>query len=268
MGGGVMRAVGKVSGVGILKPTLRGGVDVSPPAVEQSVMRVAAATRSASSSQIAFSSEGASSVADTAASSNQKSSWELVDDWEFACGVEQEVASEGLISASGGGERIARLLFGGVPSLEETQEATADLKDALDKVYLSSSIDGGAGQVSGISSLSSSEETKDCVPYNVGAISVPQPAIQAFKLLNENPAVQVLVMSSPPLGFLLFELLSSLQIVHSVVTVVRKTSSDALSLASSVCSDLVASVGYPWRVSDARCCKRKGRLVQHSLLYL
>ncbi|KAE8667843.1 MRNA capping enzyme family protein isoform 1 [Hibiscus syriacus] len=195
MGGGVMRAVGKVSGVGILKPTLRGGVDVSPPAVEQSVMRVAAATRSASSSQIAFSSEGASSVADTAASSNQKSSWELVDDWEFACGVEQEVASEGLISASGGGERIARLLFGGVPSLEETQEATADLKDALDKVYLSSSIDGGAGQVSGISSLSSSEETKDCVPYNVGAISVPQPAIQAFKLLNENPAVQSVVSS-------------------------------------------------------------------------
>ncbi|KAE8684283.1 MRNA capping enzyme family protein isoform 1 [Hibiscus syriacus] len=194
-GGGVMRAVGKVSGVGILNSNLRGGVHVSPPAPEKSVMRVAAATRSASSSQIAYSSEGASSVSDKTASANQKSSWELVDDWEFAGGVEQEVASEGPTSAYGRGEPIARVLFGGVPSLEETREATADLKDALDKVYPSSSIDGGAGQASGVSSLSSSEETKDCVAYNVGAISAPQSAFQAFKLLNENPAVQSVVAS-------------------------------------------------------------------------
>ncbi|XP_039029334.1 uncharacterized protein LOC120163469 [Hibiscus syriacus] len=195
MGGGVMRAVGRVAGVGIVNATLRGGVNVSPPASENSVMRVAAATRSGSSSTIAVSSEGASSVADTAASANHKSSWELVDDWEFAGGIEQDVTSEGPTSASGRGEPIARVLFGGVPSLEETQEATADLKDALDKVYLSSSNDGGAGPVSGVSSLSSSEETKDCVAYSVGAISAPQSAIQAFKLLNENPAVQSVVAS-------------------------------------------------------------------------
>ncbi|GMI65493.1 hypothetical protein like AT5G54540 [Hibiscus trionum] len=194
-GGGAMRAVGKVAGIGIANATLRGGVHVSPPAAEHSVMRVAASTRSASSSPIAVSSEGTSFVSDTAASANHKSSWELLDDWEFAGGVEQEVASEGPTAASGRGEPIARVLFGGVPSLEETQEATADLKDALDKVYLSSSNYGGAGQVSGVSSLSSSEETKDCVAYNVGAISVPQPAIHAFKLLNENPAVQSVVAS-------------------------------------------------------------------------
>ncbi|KAK8589101.1 hypothetical protein V6N12_023507 [Hibiscus sabdariffa] len=183
-GGGAMRAVGKVAGVGIANATLRGGVHVSPPAAEHSVMRVAASTRSASSSPIAVSSEGASFVADTAASSNHKSSWEL------------EVASEGSTAASGRGEPIARVLFGGVPSLEETQEATADLKDALDKVYLSSPNYGGAGQASGVLSRSSSEETKDCIAYNdVGAISVPQPAIHAFKLLNENPAVQSVVAS-------------------------------------------------------------------------
>ncbi|KAL4352621.1 hypothetical protein GQ457_06G022600 [Hibiscus cannabinus] len=195
-GGGAMRAVGKVAGVGIANATLRGGVHVSPLAAEHSVMRVAASTRSASSSPIAVSSEGSSFVADTAASANHKSSWELVDDWEFAGGVEQEVASEGSSTASGRGEPIARVLFGGVPSLEETQEATADLKDALDKVYLSSSNYGGAGQASGVLSISNSEETKDCIAYNdVGAISVPQPAIHAFKLLNENPAVQSVVAS-------------------------------------------------------------------------
>ncbi|KAK8973515.1 hypothetical protein V6N11_030705 [Hibiscus sabdariffa] len=193
--GGVMRAVGKVSGVGIANATLRGGFHVSPPSSEHSVMRVAAATRSVSSSPIAVSIEGASSVADSTALGNQKSYWEMLDDWEFAGGVEEEVASEVSAPATGRGEPIARVLFGGVPSLEETQEATADLKDALDKVYLSSPNYGGAGQEPVVSLLSSSEETKDRVSYNVGAISVPQPAIHAFKLLNENPAVQSVVAS-------------------------------------------------------------------------
>ncbi|GMI79436.1 hypothetical protein HRI_001612900 [Hibiscus trionum] len=195
MGGGVMRAVGKVAGVGIANATLRGGVHVSPPSSEHSVMRVAAATRSTTSSPVGVSIEGTSSVADSTASANNKSSWEMVDDWEFAGGVGKDVASEVPTAATGRGEPIARVLFGGFPSLEETQEATADLKEALDKVYLSSPNYGGAGQESGVSFLSNSEETKDCVSYNVGAISVPQPAIHAFKLLNENPAVQSVVAS-------------------------------------------------------------------------
>ncbi|KAL4379074.1 hypothetical protein GQ457_02G037570 [Hibiscus cannabinus] len=195
MGGGVMRAVGKVSGVGIANATLRGGFHVSSPSSEHTVMRVAAATRSASSSPISVSIEGASSVTDSTALGNHNSYWEMLDDWEFAGGVEEEVASEVSAPATGRGEPIARVLFGGVPSLEETQEATADLKDALDKVYLSSPNYSGAGREPGVSLLSSSEETKDCVSYNVGAISVPQPAIHAFKLLNENPAVQSVVAS-------------------------------------------------------------------------
>ncbi|PPS10633.1 hypothetical protein GOBAR_AA10019 [Gossypium barbadense] len=288
-GGGVMRAVGKVAGVGIVNSGLRGGVQGTPLSAEQSVMRVAASSRSASSvvsvssegvssvvdttasvshksswemvddwefagdfeqeaalegsiaasgrpepiarvlfsgvpsleeakeatndlkdaldknrdlvqhslrsasSVVSVSSEGVSSVVDTTASVSHKSSWEMVDDWEFAGDFEQEAALEGSIAASGRPEPIARVLFSGVPSLEEAKEATNDLKDALDKVYLSSPKYSETVQVTGVSSLSNTEETKDCVAYNIEATSVPKPAIQAFKLLNESPAVQVVV---------------------------------------------------------------------------
>ncbi|KAB2059492.1 hypothetical protein E1A91_A11G308600v1 [Gossypium mustelinum] len=193
-GGGVMRAVGKVAGVGIVNSGLRGGVQGTPLSAEQSVMRVAASSRSASS-VVSVSSEGVSSVVDTTASVSHKSSWEMVDDWEFAGDFEQEAALEGSIAASGRPEPIARVLFSGVPSLEEAKEATNDLKDALDKVYLSSPKYSETVQVTGVSSLSNTEETKDCVAYNIEATSVPKPAIQAFKLLNESPAVQSVVAS-------------------------------------------------------------------------
>lgn len=35
------------------------------------------------------------------------------------------------------------------------------------------------------------EETEDCVAYDAKATLLPKPAVQAFKLLNESPAVQV-----------------------------------------------------------------------------
>ncbi|XP_052878011.1 uncharacterized protein LOC108470460 isoform X2 [Gossypium arboreum] len=184
-GGGVMRAVGKVAGVGIVNSSLRGGVQGTPLSAEQSVMRVAASSRSASS-VVSVSSEGVSSVVDTTASVSHKSSWEMVNDWEFAGDFEQEAALEGSIAASGRPEPIARVLFSGVPSLEEAKEATNDLKDALDNETV---------QVTGVSLLSNTEETKDCVAYNIEATSVPKPAIQAFKLLNESPAVQSVVAS-------------------------------------------------------------------------
>lgn len=127
-GGGVMRAAAKVAGLGIVNTGLRGGPHVvAPSSAEHSVMRVAA-SRSASSS-ISVSSGG---VDKTTASFNNKASWEMVDDWEFAGGVEEEVGGVGS-TAGGGGEPMGRVLFGGVPSLEEAQEATTDLKDALDK---------------------------------------------------------------------------------------------------------------------------------------
>ncbi|XWS27919.1 hypothetical protein CRYUN_Cryun25bG0021700 [Craigia yunnanensis] len=194
MGGGVMRAAAKFAGLGLVNTSLRGGVQVTPPSAEHSVMRVAA-SRSAASSAIAASNGGVSSVADMTASANQKVSWEMVDDWEFAGGVEEEVAMVGSTAVSERGEPMARVLFGGVPSLDETKEATADLKDALDKVYLSSPNSADTAQVSRLSLFSNPEETKDCVACDVKATSVPKHAIQAFKLLNESPAAQSVVAS-------------------------------------------------------------------------
>ncbi|XP_021288098.1 uncharacterized protein LOC110419399 [Herrania umbratica] len=172
MGGGVMRAAAKVAGLGVVNTGLRAGFQVSPSSTEHSVMRVASRPVS---SAMAVSRGGVSSVADAAASVNRKVCWETFDDWEFAGDVEEEVAMVGS-TASGSGEPMARVLFGGVPSHEEAKEATADLKDALDKVFLSSP---------------NSADTA----CNVKATSVPKPAIQAFKLLNESPQVQSVVAS-------------------------------------------------------------------------
>lgn len=54
----------------------------------------------------------------------QRPSWEI-DEWEFAGGVEEELL-DSLHPAP-------RLVFGPVPTLEEAQEATADLKDAVER---------------------------------------------------------------------------------------------------------------------------------------
>lgn len=182
-----MRAAAKVAGAGTVNTGLRGGVQVAPSSAEYSVMRVAA-SRSASSG-ISVSGGGVSSVSDMTASPNQMMSWEMVDDWEFAGGIEEEVPT----AISGGGEPMPRVLFGGAPTLEEAKEAASDLKDALDKAYLSS-LNSTDDTRSSRSSLLS-EETKDCVAYDAKATLLPKPAVQAFKLLNESPAVQSMVAS-------------------------------------------------------------------------
>ncbi|KAB1995538.1 hypothetical protein ES319_D13G168000v1 [Gossypium barbadense] len=187
MGGGAMRAAAKVAGAGIVNTGLRGGVQVAPSSAEYSVMCVAAS--GSASSGISVSGGGVSSVADMTASPNQMMSWEMVDDWEFAGGVEEEVPT----AISGGGEPMPRVLFGVAPTLEEAKEAASDLKDALDKAYLSS-LDSTDDTRSSCSSLLS-EETKDCVAYDAKATLLPKPAVQAFKLLNESPAVQSMVAS-------------------------------------------------------------------------
>ncbi|OMO80500.1 hypothetical protein CCACVL1_12930 [Corchorus capsularis] len=189
-GGGVMRAAAKVAGVGVVNTTFRSGFQLAPPSAENSVMRVVSRPASSASAMVA-----SSGGAETVVSANQRGSWDMIDDWEFAGAVEDEVTQVGSNSVSGGGEPMARVLFGGVPTMEEAKEATADLKDALDKVYLSSSNSAGAAQASRRTYLSYSEETKDCVTYEVRATSVPQPAIQAFRLLNESPDVQCVVAS-------------------------------------------------------------------------
>ncbi|KAK8542704.1 hypothetical protein V6N13_136740 [Hibiscus sabdariffa] len=187
MGGGTMRAAAKVAGTSTVNTALRGSGQVAPSTAEYSIMRVAG-SRSASSG-ISVSGGGVCSASDMTSSVNQMASWEMIDDWEFAGGIEEEVPT----AISGVGKPMARVLFGGVPTLEEAKEATTDLKDALDKAYLSSPNVTADAHTSRSPLLSG--ETKDCIAYDVKAISAPKPAVQAFKLLNDSPGVQSIVAS-------------------------------------------------------------------------
>lgn len=114
-GGAAMRAAGKVAGIGVFNGGFRGGLSSATPTAQslRNVQRPVAATISS----------GKVSGGDVTEA--HKATWEMVDDWEFAGGVDDLPAEPA--------EPMPRVVFGGAPSLEETKEATAELKDALDK---------------------------------------------------------------------------------------------------------------------------------------
>lgn len=114
-----MRAAAKVVGLGVLNAGLRGGAPAENP-FSAAVWR---GTRPVSA--VVSSSEEDVQLVD--ASSVQSASWGI-NDWEFAGGEED------LATASD--ESMPRLVFGGVPTMKETQEATSELKDVLDKYVL------------------------------------------------------------------------------------------------------------------------------------
>ncbi|XP_058072991.1 uncharacterized protein LOC131221710 [Magnolia sinica] len=121
----------------------------------------------------------------------QKPSWEI-DEWEFA---------EYLDSA----DHPPRVVFGAVPTIEEAREATSDLKDALENIYLSSSTVGNCDKSPRVVQGSTLQEPpslehleiKACVTSESEAIlkSVPKPVINALHLLNESPEAQNVVAS-------------------------------------------------------------------------
>lgn len=179
-----MRAAAKVAGVGVVSHGLRGMPSVPPS--EQSVRN---ASRPVSA---ILSAKSASGDAAAPIQMPVPAAW---DDWEFADGEEALVMEAG--------EPMPRLVFGGVPSFEEAKEATTELKDALDKVYLSSPKSNGSGdifsanRVPGLSLLSSPElETKSCViSEDTPTALAPNHVLQAFKLLNGSPQAQNVVAS-------------------------------------------------------------------------
>ncbi|KAL6975336.1 hypothetical protein U1Q18_024131 [Sarracenia purpurea var. burkii] len=189
-GGGVMRAAVRAAGNTVVNGGLRGVPSVSP--AEHQVATAAGNGTRAVSAIVSASDEAKSAVL-TASQSNmidaavQRPSWEL-DDWEFAGGEEE------LISQAG--EPMPRLVFGGAPTLQEAKEATSELKDALEKVYLSSP-NSTNGHEPSLSLLSKPEypETKACVTSETTAASMPKNALKAFRLLNESPAAQSVVAS-------------------------------------------------------------------------
>lgn len=105
----------------------------------------------------------------------QRQSWEI-DDWEFAGGEEELLDSL---------RPAPRLVFGPVPTLEEAKDATADLKDAVERVYFSPSTEVSLNGVLGSAS-----------PENVALVkSMPNHVIQAFSLLQGSPEAQDVVAS-------------------------------------------------------------------------
>ncbi|XAR56623.1 hypothetical protein NMG60_11037176 [Bertholletia excelsa] len=190
-GGGVMRAAAKAAGgFGVFRGTT--------PAVTPAEHAVATAARKGTRAvSVASSTDEATWNPLITASENnpidagtQRPSWEL-DEWEFA-GSEEEV----IVKPP---EPMPRLVFGCVPTLEEAKEATSELKDALDKIYLSSHVAAECGESHdcALSLLSKPEysETKSCVISEVAAMPVPKNAIKAFKLLNESTMAQSVVAS-------------------------------------------------------------------------
>ncbi|XP_011030912.1 PREDICTED: uncharacterized protein LOC105130206 isoform X2 [Populus euphratica] len=179
-GGGVMRAAVKVVGTGVANAGIRRGISGGTPPVEQS-MRNASSPVSAIMSSKASGGEVAAGM--------QRPAWE-VDEWELSGGVEEEMVVDSA-------EPVARVVFWDAPpSLQEAKAATCELKDALQKVYLSSPNLGtgsslGGSQLSGHSLTNS--ETKGCISCDPNRAPVPKYAMQAFSLLNESPKIQTVV---------------------------------------------------------------------------
>ncbi|XP_024018703.1 uncharacterized protein LOC21403998 [Morus notabilis] len=188
MGGGVMRAAtaSKVAGVsgGVILRGLRGSPAVPP--VEQA-LRKSAMPASAILSSSSSSSAARATVSDVPPI--QMPAWEM-DGWE-----------DDLVMTDG--EPLPRVVFAGAPSFDEAKEATIELKDALDKVYLSpheSSESGevvAANQLSGLSLCSDpNSETKTCLIVDTGrGRPVPNHALKAFKFLSRSSEAQTVVAS-------------------------------------------------------------------------
>ncbi|CDP05826.1 unnamed protein product [Coffea canephora] len=179
-GGGAMRAAAKVAGFGVLNGGLRGIVPDHPASTAmRKVLRPVTGLASPSAPENVKEAAVAIDVSPV-----QKPCWEF-DDWELAGGEEDLFG--------GSGVSTPRLVFGGAPSIAEAKEATYELKEALEKVYLSAP----STPKTGLSGLSRSEvpETKACVTSETILAPAPKHAIQAFTFLNESPAVQSVVAS-------------------------------------------------------------------------
>ncbi|KAL3503360.1 hypothetical protein ACH5RR_037809 [Cinchona calisaya] len=178
-GGGAMRAAAKVAGLGVFNGGFRGILPDHP--VSAAARRIARPVTTG----VASSEDLKEAAVAIGVSPAQKPCLEI-DDWELAGGEEDLFVSSGASTP--------RLVFGGAPTLEEANEATSELKDALEKAYLSSP----TTPRSGLSGLSKSEvlKTKACVTSEpILAPATPKHAIQAFRFLNESPAVQSVVAS-------------------------------------------------------------------------
>ncbi|KAK3040269.1 hypothetical protein RJ639_028184 [Escallonia herrerae] len=184
-GGGSMRAAAKVAGIGVAYGGFR-GLPENP--VAAAALRAARpVTAIATSAEDGKLSGGGVLAAQKVEDSVQWPCWEM-DEWELAGGKEKA------------GEPAPRVVFGGAPTAQEAKQAAVELKDALEKTYLSPSITGGkgsflSGQQSGMLHLSNSEYRENKAVTDSLNLPVSKHAIQAFKLFNDSPAAQTVVAS-------------------------------------------------------------------------
>ncbi|CAK8577234.1 unnamed protein product [Lathyrus sativus] len=180
-GGGSMKTASKFAGLGVARSRFRGTSATHP--VEQQVR-----SASRTSSPTRLSTQGAKGAdvkpLHTAVSGD-------LSDWEFA--------DEGDLFMTGG-EPTPRVVFGDVPTFKEAQEATAELKDAIDQIYLSSGNSQCEGsspgsQLSVVSPPAKETGTKSCLVEAISSPSVPKHAIHAFQLLSTSPEAQTVVQS-------------------------------------------------------------------------
>ncbi|KAL1325423.1 uncharacterized protein LOC107630127 isoform X2 [Arachis ipaensis] len=177
-GGGAMRTAAKIAGIGFGRTAYRGSPASLP--TDRSVRNASVPASTAKLSQEAKSAE--------VAPLHTAASWEL-DDWEFADEGELVMVA---------GEPMPRVVFQGVPTFEEAKEATTELKEAIDKVYLSpdSSHSEGSSHGSEVSVLSPTQVETECkIVEAISSPLVPKHALQAFKLLSTSSQAQTVVAS-------------------------------------------------------------------------
>ncbi|PWA58664.1 hypothetical protein CTI12_AA397760 [Artemisia annua] len=83
--------------------------------------------------------------------------------------------------------QLSRLVFGGVPSVQEAKEAACDLNHALEMTYLHPNATNP--------DVEHVETKSSLVSETLVTPSAPKGAIQAFRLLSENPQAQTVVAS-------------------------------------------------------------------------
>ncbi|KAK4439862.1 hypothetical protein Salat_0321100 [Sesamum alatum] len=184
MGGGAMRAAGKVAGITVANCGLRGVTSEHCPVF-------CATLRAASSRHEASLPEDVKLLASPTQAGVEVTSSEM-DDWVLAGGE-----AEPVVSAV---DRMPRVVFDGRPTLQEAKEATSELTVALEKVYLSSPHSAGS-EVSFAEShypclfTSSSQLIENKASETALAPTVPAHAIKAFRFLYGSPAAQDVVAS-------------------------------------------------------------------------
>lgn len=125
MGGGVIRTAAKAAAFTGYRSTAARRAATLPPGATASTVHVAVEGESSPLISSIPSEKPAGHPAMV-----QWPAWEIVD-WEFA--GEQEAATATAVVSDRMLDQTPRLVFGPAPTLEEAEEATADLKEAIDK---------------------------------------------------------------------------------------------------------------------------------------